>query len=87
MNPLKTAAFAFLLSVVATGCTSLAPQYSASPQNIQTLKDAGNYSVNVGVFASDADKENVNPIPIRALMMKSPYQDSYANYLGGGDQE
>ena len=59
----------------------MAPQYSASLENVQKLKDAGSFTAKVGTFESSADAGNANPISIRGSSMNSPYQDSYAVYL------
>ncbi|MFZ6844950.1 hypothetical protein [Undibacterium sp. RuTC16W] len=75
-------AFAGLAIVVAsTGCSMMAPKYDASQNNIQALKDAGNYSAKVGEFVSKNDPKNANPISIRGSSLASPYQASYAIYL------
>jgi hypothetical protein len=59
----------------------MAPQYSASIDNVQKLKDAGNYTAKVGDFASSKDKGNVNPISLRGSTLSSPYESSYSKYL------
>ena len=60
----------------------MAPQYSASIENVQKLKDAGNYTAQVGNFESSPEKGNSNPISLRGSSLNSPYMNSFANYLG-----
>ncbi|SFB13704.1 hypothetical protein SAMN04515620_12022 [Collimonas sp. OK607] len=68
-------------AVLTTGCSLMAPQYSASIDNVQKLKDAGNYTAKVGEFASGQGRGNVNPISLRGSSMSSPYQSSYSKYV------
>lgn len=70
-----------LLAVAAlTGCSTMAPQYPASLDNVAVLKKDG-APARVASFQSSAAKENANPISLRGTSMNSPYQGSYANYL------
>jgi hypothetical protein len=59
----------------------VAPKYSASMDNIQLLKEAGNVSAKVGKFDSIPGPGNANPISLRGSHMNSPYESSYAVYL------
>lgn len=69
------------LAVMGSGCSLMAPQYSASLINVQKLKDAGEFSAKVGEFSSAKDPANANPISIRGSSLDSPYASSYAFYL------
>lgn len=82
MNRIRLLLFLFVAMIFASGCSLMAPQYSASLENVQTLKDAGNFTAKVGTFTASPDKGNANPISIRGSSLSSPYQNSYANYLG-----
>ncbi len=68
-------------TVFSTGCAMVAPTYSASIDNIQVLKDSGNYTAKVGEFTASKDKAYANPISIRGSSLISPYGESYANYV------
>lgn len=68
--------------VLGSGCSLMAPQYTASIENVQKLKDSGNVAAQVGKFDSAPEKGNANPISLRGSTMNSPYSNSYANYLG-----
>jgi len=68
-------------SLTMSGCSLMAPKYSASTENVQKLKDAASLSVKVGAFESTPGKDNANPISIRGSQLASPYDGSYANYL------
>jgi hypothetical protein len=70
-----------LAGALASGCSLMAPQYSASIDNVQKLKNAGDFASRVGKFDSAADKANANPISLRGSSLASPYGDSYAAYL------
>ncbi|HZP12604.1 MAG TPA: hypothetical protein VFB36_09305 [Nevskiaceae bacterium] len=63
------------------GCSMMAPQYSASLENVQKLKDAGPSTAKVGEFSSQDGSGNANPISLRGSSLHSPYNDSYAQYL------
>ncbi|HJW81444.1 MAG TPA: hypothetical protein VJ396_04295 [Acidiferrobacterales bacterium] len=82
MNRLHLTALVSLLGLLGTGCTTvLAPQYSASIENVQKLKDGGNYTAKVGTFTSTSGPGNENTISLRAASLASPYQDTFAGYL------
>lgn len=70
-----------LLGTVASGCSMMAPQYSASIENVQRLKEGGNIAAKVGKFDSNADRANANSISLRGSSLMSPYENSYAVYL------
>ncbi|OGB24478.1 MAG: hypothetical protein A3I66_10735 [Burkholderiales bacterium RIFCSPLOWO2_02_FULL_57_36] len=81
MKRLTTALLALGLSVFGTGCAMVAPQYTASLENVQILKDSGNSTAKVAEFQASKDKAYANPISIRSVSLASPYDDSYASYL------
>lgn len=68
------------IALLATGCSTMAPQYPASLDNVAVLKNQGG-TAKVAAFQSSPAKENNNPISLRGNSLQSPYQDSYANYL------
>ncbi|MDO8652049.1 MAG: hypothetical protein Q7R66_07660 [Undibacterium sp.] len=76
-----TTVVALAMALLSTGCSLMAPQYTASVENAQALKDAGNFTAKVGEFSSKDDPANANPITVRGSSLASPYQNSYANYL------
>lgn len=69
--------FAFALM---TGCSTTAPVYPASVNNLQALKAAKGTTVNVGPFTADGAAANNASIGLRAVQMTSP-KGSYSNYL------
>ena len=77
----------FMLSVVlaaaalSSGCSLVAPRYSASLENVQKLKDSGAQTTKVGSFASTPGKANPKAISIRGSSLSSPYDSSYSSYL------
>lgn len=81
MQRLITLLAALAITLLGSGCSMMAPQYTASLDNVQMLKDAGSHTVKVGTFTSSADKANANPLSIRGSSLASPYQGSYANYV------
>ncbi len=70
-----------VLGTMVSGCSIVAPQYSASMENVQTLKDVGDVTAKVGKFVSSPDQANANPISLRGSSLASPYENSYAVYL------
>jgi hypothetical protein len=82
MNRFTTALLALGVSVFSSGCTMMmAPQYTASLDNVQILRDSGSHTAKVGEFDASKDKTYANPISIRSVSLVSPYDDSYASYL------
>ncbi|MGH8253365.1 MAG: hypothetical protein ACRES2_04940, partial [Steroidobacteraceae bacterium] len=61
-----------------SGCSMMAPRYTASIESVQKIKDAGIQSAKVGTFESTTGKGNANPISIRGSSLASPYDSSYA---------
>lgn len=70
-----------LVAALLNGCSIVAPQYSASIDNVEKLKDAGDFTARVGKFDASKDPGNANPISLRGSALQSPYGDSYALYL------
>ncbi|QAU35985.1 hypothetical protein EKL02_05625 [Janthinobacterium sp. 17J80-10] len=68
-------------AIFSTGCAMVAPQYTASLDNVQSLRDTGNFTAKVGAFTGSSDKAYANPISLRGSTLESPYSSSYASYL------
>lgn len=81
MKQLSTALCVALFALFMTGCSTPAPQYSASLDNVAALKQGGDAKAKVGTFMTVKAKGNANPISLRGTAMTSPYQGSYANYV------
>lgn len=67
-----------LAGAVASGCSTVAPQYSASIENVQVLKDSGSPGAKAGAFSQEASVKD--SVSLRASSMNSPY-GTYGNYL------
>lgn len=67
-----------LAGAAGSGCSIVGPQYSASIENVQILKDTGSPGVKAGAFGQDASVRD--SISLRASSMNSPY-GNYGNYL------
>lgn len=71
-----------MVSVLVVGCTTTAPTYQASFENVQKLKSSGTTPVKVGTFAVDSNnKDKVENLTIRGGSFLSPYDGSYVSYL------
>jgi hypothetical protein len=81
MNTKLLLSLTLVVAVLSTGCTMVAPTYSASLDNVQKIKSGDVQSAKVGTFESTKDKGNPNPISIRGSSLNSPYEGSYAKYL------
>lgn len=81
MKMIRTLFLLAAVSVLGTGCSLMAPQYTGSIDNVQKLKSSDVQAMKVGTFASIPGKENANPISLRGSSMSSPYEASYAKYL------
>ena len=79
MRRLSLLSCIFVVAVASSGCSIVAPHYSASMENVQKLKDSGTLGAKAGSF-SGQDVSNANSISLRAASLTSPY-GSYANYL------
>ena len=65
-------------TIFSTGCTLVAPKYTASIANVQKLKTAGEISPKVGTFNGDIARKSIS---LRGSPLTSPYDGSFANYL------
>lgn len=68
-------------TVFSSGCSLMAPRYTASIDNVQKIKDADIQPVKIGTFESIPGDGNNNPISIRGSSLASPYDSSYAKYI------
>ncbi|MBP6116505.1 MAG: hypothetical protein KBC57_11495 [Neisseriaceae bacterium] len=81
MNWLNPSAIILTATLTLSACSTLAPTYPTSIDNVQTLKGAGFIAAQVGNFSDSPSKDNANPISIRSNPMSSPYANSYAKYI------
>ena len=73
---------AVMVSVLVAGCTTTAPTYQASFENVQKLKSVSTVPVKIGIFTADSNnKDRVENLTIRGGSFLSPYDGSYASYL------
>lgn len=79
-HPILLLGIALCVSLM-SGCTLMAPNYTASIENVQRLKEGGNFSATVGKFESVPDRGNANQISLRGSSLVSPYANSFAAYL------
>lgn len=80
MNRISYAVLLLAATIFATGCSMVAPKYTASLENVQKIKDSGAGTVKIGTFLSTPAKDNEVSISLRGSSMASPY-GSYADYL------
>lgn len=65
-----------------TACSTVAPMYQATNDNVQVLQAGPNTKLTTGDFKTGGDKrDELNKLTIRAGSFASPYDGSYANYL------
>ena len=74
-------AMVLLAASLSGGCSLVAPKYTASLENVQKLKDAGDFKAKVGAFTSEPSAGNANPISMRGSKLASPYGGTYSDYL------
>lgn len=68
--------------VFLSACTTTAPSYQPSMENIGALKNQRPGQIKVGAFAAEGnDKDKVNALTIRGGAFLSPYGGSYVEYL------
>jgi hypothetical protein len=65
-------------TIFSSGCSLVAPKYTASFTNLQELKKAGDIQPKVGPFTGEIANKSIN---LRGSSLSSPYSGSYANYL------
>lgn len=73
---------AAMVFMLVAGCTTTAPTYQASFENVQKLKNGGTTTVKVGTFTADSiNKDKIEKLTIRGGSFLSPYDGSYVSYL------
>jgi hypothetical protein len=78
MNIRKTL-LVLLVILIASGCSTVAPQYQPDFNLVNELKDLDLPGMKSGEFT--AANDSVNHISIRGGTMSSPFDNSYAEYL------
>ncbi|CAG4892611.1 hypothetical protein [Paraburkholderia saeva] len=73
--------------VTLAACSVTASPYSASVDNIQTLKNASPVAARLGTFTNDPADGGHTSVQLRANRMRSPVGDSFAQYLSGAVQQ
>jgi hypothetical protein len=83
MKRLLTITLLTIFTNLLSACASMVmPAYTASMDNVETLKKAGAFQASIGEFTSIKGDGNPNPISMRGSnTVSSPYQDSYAGYV------
>lgn len=78
----------FLISLAAmsvfllSGCSTIAPQYTGSRENVEALQSVSATKVNVGRFYDDHNPANNQKLNLRGLnTMSSAYGETYAGYV------
>ena len=74
-------AVAVIFTAMLCACSTTAPNYSASLDNVDKLKIGGDYQAAVGKFTPAPGLKTETGISLRAMTMSSPYGDSYSQYL------
>ncbi|CAE6738569.1 hypothetical protein [Paraburkholderia haematera] len=77
----------FIPIVALAACSIAAPPYSASVDNIQTLKNASPLATRLGTFTNDKADGDHSSVSLRADRMISPVGDSFAQYLSSALQQ
>jgi hypothetical protein len=81
MNRLSGFTGLVVAALVTTGCSLVAPNYSASIENVQRIKQENISPSAVKRFSSVAGKDNPAAISLRGSSLASPYEGSYSAYL------
>jgi len=77
-----TVAAAALACALAAGCSTQAPTYHSSIENVQALQGLGAVKVSVGSVKPDEKAAgSLNQLSSRAMSIESPYPDGYAGYV------
>jgi hypothetical protein len=76
---IRSASLLFVLLL--SGCALTAPNYSASVENAQILRDSGVGKARVGKFQADPKTGNNESISLRGSSMTSPVGGKFTDYL------
>lgn len=81
MKFIRTLLLCLAICMIGTGCSTIAPGYTPSIENVQKLKDTGNRPIQVGKFGTATELEKKPTLSLRGTAMASPYGGSYASYV------
>lgn len=85
INMKKTIALFLLfpLLLVVTGCSTVAPGYNGSRQNIEAINSIGEFKVGVDHFTDFEGPDNKKQLSMRGNAATSPYGTTFASYIEG----
>lgn len=78
---MKRVLFALSVLTVLSGCALTAPNYSASVENAQAIRDSGANKARVAKFQADSRAGNNEGISLRGSTMTSPVGGKFTDYL------
>lgn len=79
---LNTIVLLAALTLLASGCSIMAPNYQPQFDNIRTLRNSSTSPVKLGEFKADpAAADKINKVTLRLSPLQSPYNGSYTDYL------
>ena len=81
MKKLILFTFLFPILLVASGCTTVAPTYKGSRENVESINAIGDFKLAVDRFTDSEGVDNKKQLTIRANTATSPYGPTYASYI------
>lgn len=71
----------FFAFIVVTGCSTVAPGYAGSRQNIEAINAIGDFKISVDRFTDAESPDNRKQLSMRGSTATSPYGPTYASYV------
>jgi hypothetical protein len=71
----------FPLLLVVTGCSTVAPGYNGSRQNIEAINSIGDFKIAVDRFTDFENPDNKKQLSMRGNTATSPYGTTFASYI------
>lgn len=71
----------FPMLLIVSGCTTVAPGYNGSRQNIEAINSIGDFKLAVDRFTDSASPDNKKQLSMRGSTATSPYGATYSSYI------
>jgi hypothetical protein len=71
----------FLIFIITSGCSTVAPTYNGSRQNIEAINSIGDFKLAVDRFTDSDSPDNKKQLSMRGSTATSPYGATYSSYI------
>jgi hypothetical protein len=81
MKKIILIALFFPILLITSGCSTVAPSYNGSRQNIEVINSIGDFKIAVDRFTDSDSPDNKKQLSMRGSTATSPYGATYSSYI------